>query len=337
MNALIATQEQLPIELERDEYFIALATWLEGKNPNTQRSYMRAIGDFLAFSGKHPRDIRPVDVAAWKENLKALGRSDSTIAQRLSAISSYYVYLQRPNGNGQLLMAYNPVDGVDRDDLDVSPYAHARKISVEGFRAIMGEIDTSTANGARDAAMLLFYVLCGRRRSEVISLYGRDTRQDGNKVAYRTRTKGGKLKWREMPPPVWDSIQHYLTTSGRELADDGPIFVAMVDNAQYLNEWRGTEQPKEEQPISGDAISQALKRYARRAGLNPEAISIHSIRHLAAELFKKASGGDIVATQQFLGHAHLNTTQIYLEQLEGEEHKHWQGMMNELAKEKVAA
>jgi hypothetical protein len=32
----------------------------------------------------------------------------------------------------------------------------------------------------------------------------------------------------------------------------------------------------------------------------------------------------------FLDHAHLDTTQIYLEQLTGEEHRYWQAMVNRL-------
>ena len=48
-----------------------------------------------------------------------------------------------------------------------------------------------------------------------------------------------------------------------------------------------------------------------------------------ADLFQQASG-DIRQIQMFLDHAHLNTTQIYLEQLTGEEHRHWQAMANRL-------
>jgi integrase/recombinase XerD len=76
-------------------------------------------------------------------------------------------------------------------------------------------------------------------------------------------------------------------------------------------------------------VSQALKRYARRAGLDPAGISLHSLRHLGAELFQEVSR-DVQQTQQFLDHAQLNTTQIYLTQLTGEEHRHWQAMSNQL-------
>src|SRR5688500_9790591 len=100
MEVLVAAQP--PNELAAvmaDPYYEAMATWLEGKPANTRRSYLQAVQQFLAFAGKHPSQIRPVEVAAWKEALKGDGRRDSTIAQRLSCVSSYYLFLQRPGPN----------------------------------------------------------------------------------------------------------------------------------------------------------------------------------------------------------------------------------------------
>lgn len=152
---------------------------------------------------------------------------------------------------------------------------------------------------------------------------------DGDKVTYRVKLKGGQSKWKELPPPVWQALTHYLYVAGRQLEDDAPVFVATVDNGEYLCEYYGKPTPAEEQPITGHALNKALKKYARRAGLDPEQVSLHSLRHLGAELFQQASG-DIQQTQAFLDHAHVNTTQIYLSQLTGEDHRHWQAMVNEL-------
>jgi integrase/recombinase XerD len=329
--SLPRTQKQLTTAAA-DPYYEAMATWLEGKPANTRRSYFYAVRAFLEFAGAHPGEIRPLQVAAWKEHLKKEGLADSTVAQRLSALSSYYRYLKRPSPNGRPLHPHNPVDGVERADLEVSPYERSRKISIEDFKKILEEIDAGAVSGARDRAAFLFYVLCGRRRREVVDLHGRDLRVEGNKVSYRVRLKGGRVKWKEMPPPVWDAIRHYLYVAGRALTDEAPVFVASVDNGDYLREYYGAAEEGEgdaELPITGAAMSQALKRYARRAGLDPNRISLHSLRHLGAELFQGASK-DIQQTQQFLDHAQLNTTQIYLTQLTGEEHRHWQAMTNEL-------
>jgi len=172
-------------------------------------------------------------------------------------------------------------------------------------------------------------VLCARRRSEVVHLRGADLRWDGDRMTYRVRLKGGQVKWKELPPPVWTAIKRYLNLAGRTLGDESPVFIATVDAGQHLREYHGTPQPEGETPLTGVAVAQSLKRYARAAGLDPDKVSVHSLRHLGAELFQAASS-DVRQTQLFLDHAQLSTTQIYLDQLSGEEHKHWQAMANKL-------
>lgn len=316
--------------IDQDPFLVAWGVWLQGKSANTQRSYRRATEDFFAFIGKHPGDVKPIDVAKWKEELKRQGSTDSTIAQRLAALSSYYKKLCKPNGDDPLL-PFNPVDGVERDDLDVSPYEHSRPITAADFRAIIGQIDEDTVIGARDRALIEFYAICAPRRSEGVQLRRRDV-QVGDIVTYKSRVKGGKIRKRQIPPPVWKRITHYLVMDGRpfdDLDDDDPIFVATVDSGESLRQYYGVESPDGPTPLTGQAANQALKRYAKKAGIDPERISLHSLRHLGGLLYYQASG-DVVATQQFLGHSHLNTTQIYIGHMVGEGHRHWQAMANML-------
>lgn len=311
-------------EIERDPYQAAMLTWLEGKTQNTRRSYMTALGTFLKFTGGHPRDVTPLEVAGWKEDLKHRGAADSTVAQRLSALSSFYTYLVQQGVHDS-----NPVGAVGRGDLDVTPYERAHKITVATLRRILDVIPADTEIGARDRALLLFYVLCARRRSEVVQLRGRDLRVEPARVTYRTRLKGGNAAWKELPPPVWQAIRRYLDLAGRELAPEEPLFKATTDAGQYLRDYYGAPEPEGEEPLSGEAVAQALKRYAAEAGVDPDSITIHSLRHLGAELYYAASG-DVHETQRFLDHARLETTSIYLQQLTGEEHRHWQAMANRL-------
>jgi integrase len=323
-NTLVAATDIRSVAFQRDPYQAAMLAWLEGKAKNTRRSYMTALRAFLAFTGGHPSGVTPLEVAGWKEELKHRGLADTTVAQRLSAVSSFYTYLAQ-----QGIHDHNPVDAVGRGDLDVTPYERAHKLPIAAFRRILDVIPTETEIGARDRALLLFYILCARRRSEVVQLRGRDVRVEPARVTHRTRLKGGKTAWKELPPPVWQAIRHYLDIAGRELAADGPIFTATTDAGQYLRDYYGAPEPAGDEPLSGKAIAQALKRYAAEAGVGPDSITIHSLRHLGAELYYAASG-DVHETQRFLDHARLETTSIYLQQLTGEDHRHWQAMANKL-------
>ncbi len=295
---IIPSEAAILARSERDPYQAAMLTWLEGKAAHTRRSYLTALRAFLVATEKHPAEIEPRDVASWKEHLKRRGLADATVAQRLSAISSYYTYLTQ-----QGIHDRNPVAAVGRDDLDVNPYERAHKLPLVAFRRILKMIPDDTEIGARDRALLLFYVLCARRRSEVVSLRAHDLRVEGEKVTYRTRLKGGKSRWKELPPPVWEAIRRYLDLAGREPTGDDPIFTATTDAGRYLRKYYGTPQPEGPEPLTGAAVAQALKRHAAAAGLDPDAVTLRSLRHLGAELYYEASG---------------------------EEHRHWQAMVKAL-------
>lgn len=319
----VSEQELLVGWTDSNECRNALYVWLQGKPANTRRSYMRGILDFFTYFGEFtPPKVTAQYVANYKEHLKSLGRSHATVVQRLAALSSYYNYLVASH-----LVAENPVLLAGRDDVKVSPYGRSRKVSAADFMRMLDTIDTSTTVGAMYHAIFLWYFLDARRRAEVLRMTGQDIRVEGGRVTCRVVVKGGDETWRELPPPVWMAIQHYLKLAGREMRDDEPIFQATVDNAKWLH----PELAAEPRQLSDSAVSQALKRYATAAGLDADKISIHSLRHLGGLEYYKASGKDVEATRRFLGHSSLATTTIYLSQMDGQEHRHWQAMMNQLA------
>ena len=118
------------------------------------------------------------------------------------------------------LRPYNPVTSVPREDLEVSPYERSRKIAKEDFQKILRQIDPSTVVGARDRAMFLFYVLCARRRAEVVNLRGGDIRQNGGgRMVYHVRLKGGKRTHKELPTAGVGGDPALFDPGGAALAD----------------------------------------------------------------------------------------------------------------------
>ena len=326
MNAQMTTYEQdeLVPFAEAEEWRRAYAVWLAGKRGNTRRAYARIVADFFQFANVPPAAVTGDMVNAWKLHLQSLGRADTTIAQRLAGLSSFFNHLHRKAG----LLASNPVDRVERGDLDDSPYGNARPMTLHDFNAIWAELDPETPAGAMYRALFLAYTLTGKRRSELLRLHGRDLSIDGDKVTYRVHTKGGKAERRTIPPAVWQAIRHYLSTAGRTVppADDEPLFVATHTTAGYVDGRGQWVDRRSAGAISGTSVAEALKRAAERAGVNPKRVTIHGMRHLAAALWKKAHGNDIRGLQSFLGHSNVATTQVYDEVMSSDERTDYQAM-----------
>ena len=118
---------------------------------------------------------------------------------------------------------------------------------------------------------------------------------------YTARTKGGKLRYRELPRPAWEAISSYLDGDGRSfttLADDDRIF-----------------------PISSQTLYENLRRYGAAIGLT--GLTVHTLRHTAAKL-RRQSGASLEDVQAVLGHASVATTARYLARLEGTRDAGWQ-------------
>jgi len=310
MNELTAARQSELIEYVADEAWQrAMAIWLSGKRPATRRAYGRIIADFFQFANVPPAEVTGDMVNAWKLHLQSLGRSDTTIAQRLAGLSSFFSHLQRKAA----LIDRNPVDMVERGDLDNSPYGNARPMTKADFQAIMNELDPTTPAGAMYRALFTAYALTGKRRTELLRLRGRDLSVDGDKVTYRATTKGGKAQRRTIPAAAWMAIRHYLEIAGRPfpIADDEPLFVATHATGNYIDGRGNYIKRAAGDPLSGTAATDALKRAAERAGVNAKRVTIHGMRHLAAAIWKQAHGNDIRGLQSFLGHANVATTQIY--------------------------
>ncbi len=76
--------------------------------------------------------------------------------------------------------------------------------------------------------------------------------------------------------------------------------------------FRSKNQPT--QPLTAGAIGKLVSQWMKDAGMKKrprDGVSAHALRHTSASDLLEASG-DIVAVQEFLGHAWLNTTQTYL-------------------------
>jgi len=259
--------------------------------------------------------------------------SNESIAQRMAAISSFYIYVSEkhivthPDGVYPIFPR-NPVRPVPRHE--VFQYGKATALDGEQVTQLLRAVKANhSLTGLRDFALFSAYLYLGRRNSEVRELTWGDI-LDGGKQ-YQTRTKGKKdhFEKADLPKPVYTAILRYLTDSKRidtiEPAD--AIFIAHSDRARHLKTRDGAsvvaaDYEPGQKPISSREVGRVLKKYARHAGLNDTDVHVHVLRHSAAML-RKAVGDPLEDISKMLGHANFNTTRIYLDHMEGHKDVSW--------------
>jgi integrase len=164
--------------------------------------------------------------------------------------------------------------------------------------------------GRRDYALLLFYFLTGLRRSEVISLRGKDLEFKEGTLVIRYRRKGGKFTAREVADPAaYGALAEYLKAAGRGhvLGTERPLWT------------RHDRAGSPGAPLSSRAFVENLKGYARAAGLAH--VHLHQTRHTYARIVAEETGSFIEA-QEALDHENQATTRVYVQRITVKADKH---------------
>jgi integrase len=197
----------------------------------------------------------------------------------------------------------NPCDALERPR---TVQAVARGLSADEVRRLLAVVPDTVA-GRRDRALLLVFVLTGRRRAEVLGLTAGDVSLEGETAFYSYKGKGGKRGRRELPRPAYEALCATLGDAGLSLAE-------MEPSASLWQAAAGSRG------LTGSTFYSRFRRYQRTAGLPPS--GLHILRHTAAKL-RRDAGASIEAVSSFLDHSSLAVTSVYLRRLEGEADRTW--------------
>src|SRR5438876_7787742 len=179
--------------------------------------------------------------------------SSSTQTAELAGLRRFYRWA-RSEG----LRPDDPTEGIRPPRRE--PYARARGLSAEEVARLLAAIPVESAAGLRLRALVLAYLLTGRRRSEVLNRRWRDLDLEGG--FYRYSGKGGKERQRALPPPVRLAILVYAEAAG---------LARKPEEAVFPGRWR-------DQPVDGKYIGEQLRQAAQLAGI-PLERPLHTLRH----------------------------------------------------------
>jgi len=209
------------------------------------------------------------------------GITPTARARKLSALKSFFKYLTVRTK----LLTENPVADLEYPKLRKSL---PKYLTLEQSAALLQAV--SGPNEKRDYAILMLFLNCGIRRSELVGLNISDVYEDRIRVV----GKGNKERFVYFGIPCRKAIDAYLLERNKKI---------LTDNKALFGSRNGNR-------ISTDAVHRLVKKALLQAGLDATQFSVHKLRHTAATMM--LSGGvDVKTVQEVLGHENLNTTQIY--------------------------
>jgi integrase/recombinase XerD len=172
----------------------------------TRRAYRRAVADFFQFiGGKHPTEVVPVDVLAWRDHLRSRRKRAATVCFKLSVIRSFFEYLKAGG-----VVPLNPASTklVTPPELPTEP--SGRALTSKEVRYLLTGPDREKPEGARDYALMLVMLRLSMRVAEVCSLRASSIKWSHGRWTLRCKVKGGREEVWPLPKDVKQAIDEYL-------------------------------------------------------------------------------------------------------------------------------
>lgn len=314
-NSLVsrAALQRREYSLDEDQAVLAaLQAWSEKttdaasyRRDDLLRDKLTSVRSFFSHVCKHPLMVRPSDCIAWRKHLEKRYKPN-TVYARLSRLSSFFSWLVADPAIGKRLRA-NPVP-LARPRCP-APYQSesSKSLSDDEMNRLLASIrekaDAGSIVNKRDYALMLLFFLSGLRRSEVISLRGKDVDEFDGRLIIKCRRKGGRYVGRELADPdVIAAIDDYLVCSGR----------ANVRGSERPLWTRHDRAGRAGAPLTSHAFVKNIKQHATSAGL--KGFHLHQTRHTFARIFSEDSGS-MAATQEAMDHANVATTRAYVQRI----------------------
>lgn len=271
----------------------AFAEYLQvarGASANTVAAYTRDVGEFAAFV-KGKLACGPREVERWLAQKSAKTgeiREARSQARRLSALRQFYAFAVERG-----MVAADATEGVAMPKIGK---ALPKALSAAQMRALLEFSQGDTPERVRLRLVLQLLYATGLRVSELVGLTLADV-TDGELVTLRVVGKGGKTRLVPLGAVAAATLQHFIK-------DIRPQFAGADSGFLFASPRTGKRGG---QPLSRQRMFQLIQDAGNAVGVK---VAPHHLRHTFATHLLE-NDADLRAVQLMLGHASLNTTQIY--------------------------
>jgi integrase/recombinase XerD len=253
--------------------------------PRTVDAYQRDLVSLQAFLDRPLAAATAEDLERYVASLRSAGLATTTVARRIAAARSFYRHLQLLGQRQD-----NPAADVP---LARRPRRLPKTLSPGEAERLIDAASGVAPRALRDRALVELLYGAGLRVSEAVGLQRGAVDLDDRLV--RVVGKGGKER---------------IVPIGRQAAEALRRYAAR--GRPYLDR---RHRPELFLNAKGGALTRSgafliLRRLAAKAGLEPERVHPHLLRHsFATHLLE--NGADLRSVQEMLGHADLSTTELY--------------------------
>jgi integrase/recombinase XerD len=286
----------LPPELDA---FLDMLVAERAAAANTLQAYRRDLADvagwLAANGGRALVGASSDDLRDYLGHLHAIGATAATAARRLAALRQFFRFLC---SEGRRID--DPAAALD------SPSRRRPLPKLLDEATIKALIDAASRTEAperqRLVAVLETLYATGLRVSELVALPLSVLSREMSCLI--VRGKGGKERMVPLSPPARAALQDWLAVRSSFLP------AGSVGPAARARRFLFPSASAGEGHLTRQRLAQLLKELAPKAGLDPEQISPHVLRHaFATHLLDH--GADLRSVQKMLGHVDIATTEIY--------------------------
>ena len=269
---------------------------ITGYSADTIRARRIALKRFIVWCVERgldrPQDITKPMLERYQKHLFYYRKPDGnplTLGTQFSCLAplkSWFKWLARENH-----LLYNPASELQ---LPKTPKHLPRAIlSIEEVEAILNQAEPNNAQGLRDRAMLEVLYSTGLRRMELphLALYDVDLNR---RLVFVREGKGRRDRVIPIGKRAAAWVEKYLREARPELIVGESEYLFLSDYGEA---------------ILPEYLAHKVKRYMEFAGVNKPGAT-HLFRHACATHMLEG-GADIRYIQAMLGHANLQTTEIY--------------------------
>ena len=296
------------------ERFLRYKLVIQGRSPKTVEEYRLDLHTFFVYQIALQRGISPkseefknitiecvntrflqeittldiLEFLVYMANER--GNSTASRARKLSAIKTFFKYMVAT----ERVLEKNPAADIETPKRKNALPKHLTEN--ESISLLTSVLDDKEAKyRERDFCILTLFLNCGMRLSELVGINLSDMDRDLRSL--RVVGKGNKERIVYLNEACRDAIRKYLDCRAQNLTD------IKDPNALFLSRLG--------RRLSHKTVQWMVGKYLDAAGLGGRGLSVHKLRHTAATLMYQSGEVDVRVLKDILGHAQLNTTQIY--------------------------